>query len=49
MIRLFSTPFQKNGRWIAALKCARVGCTENHVGVRLVISASGLNAVVIIQ
>ena len=49
MIRLFLTSSQKNGSWIALPKCASVGCTENHVGVRLVTSESGLNAVEIIQ
>ena len=49
MIRLFSTPFQKNGRFIASRKCEIVGWTESHVGVWPLISSSGLNADAIIQ
>ena len=48
-IRLFLTSCQKYGRLIASRKCASVGCSETHVGVRLTISSSGLNAVEIIQ
>ena len=49
MITLFFTASQKNGLWIASRKCWSVGCPENHVGVWLLISSSGLNAVEIIQ
>src|ERR687887_1343775 len=49
MIRLFLTSSQKNGRWIASRKWRIVGCVENQVGVRLLISVSGLNAVETIQ
>ena len=46
---LFLTSAQKNGLWMAAPKCESVGCSENHVGVRLLIWSSGLNAVDTIQ
>ena len=49
MIRLFFTSVQKNGVWIASRKCVTVGWSENHVGVRLLIWSSDLNAVEIIQ
>ena len=49
MIRLFLTASQKCGRFIASRKCDMVGSVENHVGVRLLISSSGLNAVETIQ
>ena len=43
------TSCQKYGRLIASRKCASVGWSGTHVGVRLTISSSGLNAVEIIQ
>ena len=49
MIRLFFALSQKNGRSNASRKCWSVGSVENQVGVRLLISISGLNAVEIIQ
>ena len=49
MMRLFFTFSQKNGRSIASVKWVSVGCSENHVGVRLLISLSGLKAVETIQ
>ena len=50
MIRLFFTESQKNGRWIASREVReRRPCTDDHVGVRLLIWSSGLNAVEIIQ
>ena len=48
-MRLFLTSCQKYGWAIAWVKCAIVGCSGIHVGFRLMISASGLNAVEIIQ
>src|SRR5262245_48212476 len=47
--RLFFTVSQKYGRAIASRKWSSVGDVENHVGVRLLISSSGLNAVETIQ
>ena len=49
MMRLFLTSSQKYGRAIASVKWTSVGCSGIHVGVRPLISSSGLNAVVTIQ
>ena len=48
-IRLFFTSSQKNGLSIASRKCDSVGCSGNHVGIRLTIWSFDLNAVEIIQ
>src|SRR5918996_5374649 len=48
-MRLFFTVSQKYGRAIASRKCCKVGSVVNHVGVKLLISSSGLNAVETIQ
>ena len=48
-IRLFFTSSQKNGLSIASRKCCSVGCRGIQVGVKLMISSSGLNAVETIQ
>src|SRR6266481_7334673 len=48
-IRLLTTSFQKNGRFIASRKFSSVTGDGNHTGVRLRISLPGLSAVVTIQ
>src|SRR5262245_46524484 len=47
--RLFRTVSQKYARSIASRKWSSIGENENQVGVALLISSSGLNAVEIIQ
>ena len=48
-MRLFFTPSQKYGLWIASVKWTSVGCSGIQTGLYAVMSVPGLNAVEAIQ